>query len=160
MAIYYIYKIYKPETDFIYIGSTTNFKDRKRTHKSRCIKESNKEYNKLLYECIRENGGWDEFKMEIIEELNDVSNREARKREEEYRVNLGANLNKLKCFSSEEDYRINRNLCTRRYYAKFRKEIQEKKSRKVLCECGRNVSINHIARHYNSTCHKINTNLI
>ena len=45
MAIYYIYKIYKPETDFIYIGSTTNFKDRKRTHKSRCIKESNKEYN-------------------------------------------------------------------------------------------------------------------
>ena len=157
----FIYKIYKPETDFIYIGSTTNFNQRKSIHKSRCYIENDDPHNNTkLYKCIRENDGWDAFKMEIIEELNDIPIDETRKREEEYRINLGANLNSHRCFLSKEQFNIQHNIINKRYYHNNKQKIQEKNSKKILCECGKIISMQHKARHYKTTCHKINTNSI
>ena len=47
----------------IYIGSTTNFKQRKRQHKNCTTKETNKNYNRTLYKFIRDNGDWDNWDM-------------------------------------------------------------------------------------------------
>ena len=78
-----IYKIIcKDETiTDIYIGHTTNFKQRNKLHKSTCNVESLKGYNYKIYKIIRENGGWDNWNMIIIEEYPCESVNEARERE-------------------------------------------------------------------------------
>jgi hypothetical protein len=45
----------------IYIGHTTDFKRRKRQHKSSCNNENIKNYNSYVYRFIRANGGWDNW---------------------------------------------------------------------------------------------------
>ena len=78
-----IYKIIckdKTITD-IYIGHTTNFKQRNKLHKSTCNVVSLKGYNYKIYKIIRENGGWDNWNMTIIEEYPCESVNEARERE-------------------------------------------------------------------------------
>ena len=59
----------------IYIGSTTNFKQRKRDHKRRCINENCYGYNGKVYQCIRENGGWDNWDMIQIKTVNATDRR-------------------------------------------------------------------------------------
>jgi hypothetical protein len=78
-----IYKIIcKDETiTDIYIGHTTNFKQRNKLHKSTCNVESLKGYNYKIYKIIRENGGWDNWNMTTIEEYPCESVNEARERE-------------------------------------------------------------------------------
>ena len=80
-------KIYKliHNDDFnnenIYIGCTTNFCSRKRQHKHCCINEKSVGYNFKVYETIRLNGGWDEWKMIEIEKYSCFSKEEAKIRE-------------------------------------------------------------------------------
>lgn len=51
-----------------YIGSTTNKDRRKNSHKSICNNENNEKYNYPIYQFIRENGGFDNWEMIILEE--------------------------------------------------------------------------------------------
>ena len=53
--------------DFVYFGSTTNFSTRKSQHKHACNNEKCKQYNIKLYETIRDNGGWNNFDMCLVE---------------------------------------------------------------------------------------------
>ena len=66
-----IYKI-KHQLDYndenIYIGSTCNFIRRRCMHKSDCCNPDSKSYNLKLYQYIRENGGWKNFEVLILEE--------------------------------------------------------------------------------------------
>lgn len=69
-----IYRIF-PKSDAIeqsncYIGSSSNFTNRKSVHKLRCNNVNNKYHNYYIYKFIRENGGWDNFDFEILKELN------------------------------------------------------------------------------------------
>ena len=96
---YIIYKIVCDDLpDFIYVGSTGNFNDRKRRHKNYCNNEHNKEYNKKLYITIRENGGLENWRMIQIHQAPNITKREAEAFEEEYRVELNANLNSHRAF--------------------------------------------------------------
>lgn len=78
-----IYKIQcKDETiTDIYIGHTTNFKQRSKSHKSNCNVKSSKGYNYKIYKIIRENGGWDNWEMKNIEDYPCENVNEARDRE-------------------------------------------------------------------------------
>lgn len=62
-----VYRIaYKDIT--YYVGSTTNFRNRKNCHKSNCKNVKAEDYNKALYVFIRENGGWsDEWVMVLVQ---------------------------------------------------------------------------------------------
>ena len=112
---YYIYKICCDDLpEFIYIGSTKAFRQRKNDHK----KTYNKGDTKKLYNTIRENGGWDNWRMVILEELGEVSFTEARIKEEEYRVKLNANMNSQKCYLTEEQ--------KKEYYENNKEKIKEK----------------------------------
>jgi predicted GIY-YIG superfamily endonuclease len=53
--------------NFVYVGSTTNFTQRKALHKSDCNNENSKAYNLNTYKIIRQNGGWTEWEMKVIE---------------------------------------------------------------------------------------------
>lgn len=77
----------------IYIGHTTDFKSRKRQHKNSCNKEHNKCYNYNVYNFIRNNGGWDNWSMIMIEEYLCNSKLEATKRERELIEQLKPTLN-------------------------------------------------------------------
>jgi len=77
----------------VYVGHTTNFVQRKHAHKKCCI---NEKYGSCkLYDIIRNNGGWNNWKMEIINFFNCKDHYEARIKEQEYFVSLNANLNSI-----------------------------------------------------------------
>jgi hypothetical protein len=56
------------DNDLLYIGSSTDFTQRSYEHKCYCNKVGHKCYNYLLYQKIRENGGWENFKVYKIED--------------------------------------------------------------------------------------------
>ena len=47
----------------LFVGSTCNWRGRKSKHKCEWNNPACKEYNTKKYQVIRENGGWDNFKM-------------------------------------------------------------------------------------------------
>jgi hypothetical protein len=71
-----IYKLKHNDDTNIYVGSTTNFKNRKNSHKNKCNNEKNKEYNFKVYQYIRDNGGWDNWVMIPIEQYSCNSKKE------------------------------------------------------------------------------------
>ena len=92
-----IYKITcKDETiSDVYVGHTTNFVQRKYAHKI-CSTNSTTNISKcMLYQVIRNNGGWDNWKMEIIDVINCKDIYDAKKKEQDYVVLLKATLNSV-----------------------------------------------------------------
>ena len=97
---YYNTIIYKitcsdPNITDVYVGHTTNFVQRKHAHKASCINEKSVNYKCKLYETIRCNGGWCNWKMEIVNFFNCANHYEARQKEQEYFTLLKANLNSI-----------------------------------------------------------------
>jgi len=100
---YIFYKIFKKDLDEVYVGSTSNFHSRKKDHKKNCYNENNdKKYNLKIYQIIRANGGWDEFKMIQIGTRENITKREAEQIEEEYRLELKSTMNTIRAFLSPE----------------------------------------------------------
>jgi hypothetical protein len=79
----------------VYVGHTTNFVQRKHAHKQSCINEKSLNNKCKLYDVIRNNGGWVNWNMEIINFFNCKTHYEARIKEQEYFVLLNANLNSI-----------------------------------------------------------------
>jgi hypothetical protein len=80
----------------VYVGHTTNFVQRKYAHKMSSLNEN---LNKCkLYEVIRNNGGWNNWTMEIVNFFNCKDHYEARQKEQDYFVSLNASLNSVEPF--------------------------------------------------------------
>jgi len=95
---YIFYKIVCDDLpEFIYVGSTCNFNNRKRQHKQNC-NYNNEKNNIKIYNTIRENGGWENWKMIQIHQEENINKRQAEAIEEEYRLNLKANLNDKRAY--------------------------------------------------------------
>ena len=92
-----IYKITCKDAEIkdVYVGHTTNFVQRKHSHKQGCINPKSSNYDCKLYNTIREKGGWSNWKMEIINFFNCYDHYEARQKEQEYFVSLNATLNSI-----------------------------------------------------------------
>ena len=90
-----IYKIeHIDDEKLVYVGHTTNFKQRKQRHKSSCNNETDKsKHNRKVYQMIRKNGGWDMFRMIEIEKYPCDNKQEAEKREFEIIKKLNARTN-------------------------------------------------------------------
>ena len=82
-----------PSITDVYVGHTTNFTNRKKTHKSRCNLETTKYYNLYVYQFIRNNGGWNNWSMVEIEHISCTNTNDAVKNERNYIELLGATLN-------------------------------------------------------------------
>jgi len=105
-----IYKITCKDSNItdVYVGHTTNFVQRKHTHKQNCINVKAPNYKCKLYEVIRNNGGWDNWKIEIINFFNCLNHYEARKKEQEYFVSLNANLNSIEPMPKQNITSVNK----------------------------------------------------
>jgi len=90
-----IYKLCckNPTITDIYIGHTTNFTQRKNSHKRSCYDENSKNYNQNVYQFIRQNGGWNDWAMVQIELKNCKDRREAESLEHYWIEKLSATLN-------------------------------------------------------------------
>ncbi len=91
------YKISCKDTNItdLYIGHTTNFVQRKSAHKQSCVNPKYASYNCKVYNVIREHGGWDNWRMDIIAYHDCKDLYEARKKEQEYFILHNATLNSI-----------------------------------------------------------------
>ena len=77
----------------IYIGYTTDIKDRIGVHRRVCLYDTHKSHNQKTYKFIRDNGGWDNWTYEILEEFSCNNKIEARTKEKEWFEKLQPELN-------------------------------------------------------------------
>lgn len=105
-TIIYVIKCRDDNITEEYIGSTTNFNERKCHHKINCNNEKSIKYNLKIYKFIRDNGGWDNWIMLEVLKYPCNDKNEARMKEEEIRVDRKAKLNSHKAFGAEtrEEY--------------------------------------------------------
>jgi len=121
---YVIYKIVcLSNPELVYVGTTANFYNRRTRHRQSCNNPNGKGYNQKIYVIIRENGGWDNFNMIIIDECKQITLTKSRQLEEEWRIKLNANLNSYKCFQTKEDFL---ELYKKKYYENNKEVISEK----------------------------------
>jgi hypothetical protein len=87
-----IYKIICKDKNIsnTYVGLTINFEKRKRIHELDC----NNFKKAKLYDFIRENGGWNNWEMIILEKCCCQNRKDAGIREKYWYEKLNANLNK------------------------------------------------------------------
>lgn len=114
----------------IYVGHCTNMTQRRHNHKKACCNPNNKEHNNYKYQFIRENGGWDQWQMILIEKYpcDDVD--QARARERYWKRELNATLNTNEPGRTPKEYyhdNLNKVLENAKQYRKNNKEkIAEK----------------------------------
>jgi hypothetical protein len=148
-----IYKIQHQEDEtLLYVGSTTDFIKRKYYHKICCNDEKYREHNFKLYQIIRNNGGWECFKMIQIKEFPCNNKREAEAEEDKIMVEMKANMNFQRAHRTKKQYREDTNY-TKNYYEKNKERIKQISNQQITCECGCIVVKNHIARHKKSNRH-------
>ena len=167
---YIFYKIVclDNSVELCYVGSTADFNKRRNTHKSSCNSENHKNYNTKIYKTIRENGGWSNFKMIEIGKKEQLTKREAEQIEEEYRVELKANMNTKRCYTTEEqkqelhkeyneEYREQNKEHIKEqrkeYQQKNKEQIAERNKKKVSCECGCIIRKYELPRHKKTNKH-------
>tara|TARA_X000001036_G_C20435088_1_gene706893 strand:+ start:277 stop:810 length:534 start_codon:yes stop_codon:yes gene_type:complete len=163
---YFIYKLVCDDCDDFYVGSTKSIKDRKYKHKHKAKKDPSKKY-----QIIRDNGGWENWRMVVLEECDESikTKLQAEMREETFRLELKATMNTKRARRTDEVQKQLKSECDKRYREKYSEELKEKNKEKwirnretilaerrddkVTCVCGCQVSKNHIARHMKTAKH-------
>ena len=89
-----IYKIqHEDDESLVYVGSTTNFTKRKCRQKTSCNNSHIKGCNKKVYQMMRQNGGWECFKMIKIKEFPCGNKRQAEAEEDRVMMEMRASMN-------------------------------------------------------------------
>ena len=107
----------------IYIGSTSDYKQRQRAHKSDCNNPNSPNHNCKLYRFIRSKGGFDNFTFEIIEEC---SNEDKIELEKMYIEMYDPELNTLKYEFDRKEYCENNKDKKKEYDKEYREKNKKK----------------------------------
>ena len=170
-----IYKLCCNDTNIteFYIGSTTNLRNRKNRHKNACNNINYRGYNYPVYKFIRDNGGFDNWNLILVEKYSAVDKLDLLKRERYYIETLKPILNSkipLRTYKeyNKEYYKQNKNKI-KEYYKQNKNKIKEyrKQNKDIInanqsiliqCECGAMTQKKSIARHKKTQKHitKIN----
>ncbi|MCR9103631.1 MAG: GIY-YIG nuclease family protein [bacterium] len=94
----HIYKIVCKDLNIkdCYVGHTTDFIKRKSQHKNTSLNPKYKYHHSLVYQFIRENGGWENFDMVLIKTETCENSLEAKQRERHFIEQLHTTLNTVK----------------------------------------------------------------
>lgn len=79
----------------LYIDHTVDFVARKKSHINACNKKNHESHNYKVYQTIRNNGGWDNWTMNIVAFYNCKNLEEATQIEQIYYDLLGGTLNSV-----------------------------------------------------------------
>jgi len=173
-----IYKLCckNPEIKEIYVGSTTNLIKRKYYHKYDCNNVNSKAYNHYKYQFIRDNGGFKNWDMVLIENYACENKRQLEKRERYFIELLNTTLNSYTPFLTEEEKKEQKKEYDKEYRENHIEEIKEKdknykennkdkikeyfksinekhKKEKYNCVCGSNLRLADKKRHLSTTKH-------
>ena len=128
-----IYKL-KHNEDYddtnIYVGSTTNFKNRKYAHKTHCNNEKDEKHNYSIYQYIRANGGWDNWVMIPIEQYSCNDKKELEIKERHYIDLFKSKLNKVIPTRTSKEYYIDNKEKIAKRDKEYLKNNKEKKYKK------------------------------
>jgi len=154
-----IYKIFCKNSDVkdIYVGHTTNFIQRKYMHKNACENDSINDIN--LYDVINNNGGWNNWEMEIIIVVNCKDQYEAKQKEKEYIILLNANLNSRVAKSKQQNTKNVTNMVALADEATKTTNLVQKSTEIIRCEfCDYSTSReSHYMRHLSTAKHEKTT---
>ena len=137
----------------IYIGSTTNFIKRKHRHKWNCNNntEKNKKYNLKVYKFIRNNGGFENWTMIMLEQYNCNNKKELESRERYCIELLKPTLNGQLPTRTKQEWRLENKDKIKQHNINNKDKIKESNKQKVICDiCNSEVNRNHLARHKKS----------
>ena len=124
-----IYKICCNDTNIkdIYVGSTCNFRQRKYKHNMRTNQKDNQKYNNTyVYRFIRDNGGWNNWSMIQLEEVECKNKREKEKYEREWYDKLKPTLNQILPYITAEEKKENHIKYSKIRYQNNKETIKEK----------------------------------
>jgi len=106
----------------LYIGSTTNFINRKATHKRNSLNLTYKDSSFKVYEIIRNNGGWYNWNMIEIEKYPCIDGNEAKARERYWYEELKPTMNSIRPKISREEWNVYSNNWRKEHYSEKGKE--------------------------------------
>ncbi len=109
-----------------YVGHTINMTKRKYWHKHACNNEKDKNHNLKIYKIIRENGGWDNWTMVLVEKFPCKDKHEACKRERELYEELDAKMNMVRPYRTHEEHKEYDIKYKKKYRQEHLAEIKEK----------------------------------
>ena len=163
-----IYHIRHMESkEVVYVGSTTNFSQRKAKHKWLCNHEEAKEFTRPIYCHIRNNGGFDCFEVIPIQSLK-LENKTQLLIAEQAEIDghrtlvnsykAHTTIEELKQYHKQykEDHKEELKLYHKQYSKQYKEEhkaeINEKMKEKIECGyCSKRLTKRHICRHHR-TC--------
>jgi hypothetical protein len=150
-----IYKICcrDPTITDIYVGHTTNKTERKRLHRNKCNNQNFKDCNIYVYQFIRNNGGWDNWDMLVIEEYPCENMYEACLRERHWLETLHATLNTNIPSRTYQQWTDDNKEHLKDYKAKWYEDNRKERNEKIECECGGKYTKQHKLRHFKSQKH-------
>ena len=109
-----------------YVGHTINMTKRKCTHKHACNNMNDKAHNLKIYKIIRQNGGWDNWSMILVEKFPCKDKNEACKRERELYEELDAKMNMVRPYRTHEEHKEYDIQRKKKYRQEHKAEIKEK----------------------------------
>ena len=109
----------------VYVGHTTNWIQRKYSHKSDCNNEIGKRYNSYVYQFIRANGGWENLSMIEIFKFPCADKREAEAEERRQMENLNADLNSIRPIVTENEHNEQHKESSKEYNHKNKEKRRE-----------------------------------
>jgi hypothetical protein len=162
---YVVYKLCSDFCDDYYVGSTRNMVQRKKNHKGSCNNQNHLGYNTKKSKTIRDNGGWENWRMVPLELMKNSTKFDAECREEQLRVQLNAILNSQRAtrgnISVQEYNKQHRQEkkdhykeYDKKYYEENREEIRARDAQKFECNCGSKINHGDKARHFKSKKHQ------
>jgi hypothetical protein len=145
----------------LYVGQTTNWVWRKRRHKA-AFKDI--ECRVKLYECMRQNGGWDNWDMVLIEAFPCENDLVASARERFLIETLNAKLNYYRpIITIEEKREYDKNYrnthvakVDKEYFKNYYEENKEafkkrdkenREANRITCECGKDICKYNMSQH-------------
>jgi hypothetical protein len=125
---YFMYKICPKNKNLkmCYIGHTKNMDNRARQHELEAINTDHSKSHQKHYEAIRNNGGWNNWEMIVIDKIFGKTFLEARMREQELMNLHEANLNTLKAYITEEERQLNKKNITAQFRIDNKAQIRAK----------------------------------
>ena len=121
------YTFYKLQIgDKCYVGSTTNLHNRIQKHKSNCNNENDKNYHYKSYQYMRQNGGFENVKVMIIDKIIYNHKREAEEMETKFMLMFNAELNGKYPKRSIKEYREDNKEKIAEYHKVYRENNKEK----------------------------------
>lgn len=136
-----IYKLCCKDTEIKdeYVGSTTNFKLRKNGHKSCCMNVESKNHSLLVYQCIRQNGGFMNWDMVEVEKYSATDKKDLHKRERYWIELLKTTLNKTVPTRTQKEYIEENKSRTQKVCKEYREKHKDtlKKQKKEWAEANK-----------------------